>query len=333
MESPQTQKAMAVSVIIPAYNTAPLIAETLDSVFAQTFRDFEVIVVNDGSPDTPALENVLAKYAGQIRYIKQENRGSGGARNAGIRNASGEFLAFPDSDDLWLPDFLADQLRFFQEHPGLDLAVADCIYFGDTSLEGKSWQSLYPVEAPITFEKILPTHGGAFPSFVLLRRETAMKVGFFEEERGLLEDYHYWLRLLYHGGKMAYNPKVLGKRRIHSGSLTFDREVVIPQAIKALERLEPTLDPSRKEAELVRKEFARAQSQLAVDDGKRRLAAGDFKSAFRSFEEACGAMPSSKIRLVLLGLRWAPRWTRWAVSRRERQVLKEANGIAKSALW
>jgi len=302
-----------VSVIVPAYNTAGYIAETLDSIFAQTFQNYEVIVVNDGSPDTPELEEVLRKYQDRIRYIKQENRGPAGARNTGIRNALGEFLAFSDSDDIWLPSFLADHVKFFDENPFLDMSCADCIYFGDTNLSGKSWQSLDPIESPITLEKILPTHGGAFASFALLRKETVLRVGFFDEELRLLEDYHYWLRLLYCGGKLAYLPKVLGKRRVHSQSLTYDQDLVIPHALTALLKFAATLDPSGRDASLVRREIASARYQLAVKAGRTRLAMGDYARAETSFAEAQAAIPSRKVRFALLGLRWVPRWTRWAI--------------------
>jgi glycosyltransferase involved in cell wall biosynthesis len=99
-----------VSVIVPAYNTSAYIGETLESIFAQTYRDYEVIVINDGSPDTEELERVLNQFQRRIRYIRQENRGLAGARNRGISYAAGEFLAFPDRDDLWFPDFLLEQL-------------------------------------------------------------------------------------------------------------------------------------------------------------------------------------------------------------------------------
>src|SRR3954463_33348 len=104
-----------VSVIMPSYNTAPLIGRCLDSVFEQTFQDFEVVLVNDGSPDTPQLERVLSphleKHGDKIVYIKQENKRCAGARNTAIRNARGEFVAFLDSDDVWLPDHLAEQMQ------------------------------------------------------------------------------------------------------------------------------------------------------------------------------------------------------------------------------
>jgi len=310
-----------VSVIVPAYNTAPYIASTLESVLGQTFPDYEVIVVNDGSPDTPELERVIVQFQNQIRYIKQENRGLSGARNTGIRNARGEFLAFLDGDDIWLPDFLAEQLKFFAENPSLDMVCADCVYFGDTELEGRSWQSLDPIENPVTFEKILPTYGGAFASFVLLRRETARKVGFFDEGLRLLEDYHYWLMLLYRGGRIAYLRKVLGKRRVHSRSLTYDPGVVVPHAINALRKLQGILDPADREAALVRKEIAVAESRLVVKEGRRRLKLGDHKGARESFAMAHAAAPSTRLALALLGLRCFPCCTRWAISRWDQYLL------------
>jgi glycosyltransferase involved in cell wall biosynthesis len=311
-----------VSVIIPAYNTAHYIEATLESVLAQTFPDYEVIVVNDGSPDTPALERVILKYESRIRYIKQENRGLAGARNTGIRLARGEFLAFLDSDDIWLPDFLAEQLKFFAQNPSLDMACTDCIYFGNTELEGRSWQSLDSIEDPVTFDKVLPTHGGAFASFSLLRRQTVLKVGFFDEALRLLEDYHYWLKFLYGGGKMAYIRRVLGKRRVHSESLTYNQDVIIPHAINALRRLLEILDPAGREAVLVRREIALAESKVSVKQGRDQLAMGDYTGAEKAFAKAYAAVPSRKVALALMGLRWFPRLTRRAISRWDRHLVR-----------
>ena len=93
-----------VSIIIPAYNVASYIGETLASVFAQTFTNYEVIVINDGSPDTEELERALEPYFNRISYLKQENLGAGAARNVGLRAAKGEFIAFLDADDLYHPE-------------------------------------------------------------------------------------------------------------------------------------------------------------------------------------------------------------------------------------
>src|SRR5579864_1311902 len=140
-----------VSVIIPTYNTANFIKETLDSVFAQTFEDYEVIVVNDGSPDTQQLERVLEPYRDRIVYLKQENQGPSGARNTAIRHARGSFLAFLDSDDIWFPEFLSEQMMFFQNGPSLDLIYADTFFFRDMALMGTLLTKPLVPQGQVTF--------------------------------------------------------------------------------------------------------------------------------------------------------------------------------------
>src|SRR6185437_5775594 len=312
-----------VSVIIPAYNCAKYISETLDSILDQTFRNYEILVVNDGSPDTMVLKQVLESYRAHIRYVEGENRGPAAARNRGIRETQGEFIAFLDSDDIWCPEFLAEQLRFFKENPSTDMVCADCVFFGAGELDGRSWQSLDPVESPVTFEKVLPTHGGAFGSFSLLRRSIVEKVGFLEEELRICEDYNYWLRLLYAGGKLAYSTKTLGKRRIHSASLTYDGSIVLPHAVLALEKLANVLEPSSREAALVRKEIASSRSRVASQEGRRKLNLRDYAGAKASFAIANAEASSMKFRLTLLGLQWLPAWTRWAIIRRDQKLAKQ----------
>src|SRR5215469_13488576 len=117
MISPQTDnnaREPLVSVVIPAYEAAGHIASALESVFAQTFSDYEVIVINDGSPDTPQLLQVLRPYRDRIRYFEQGNEGPSGARNNAILAATGHYIAFLDSDDSWSPSYLVEQVRFLQ---------------------------------------------------------------------------------------------------------------------------------------------------------------------------------------------------------------------------
>ena len=103
-----------VSVVIPAYRCSQYIAQAVQSVLAQTFPADELIVVNDGSPDTPLLEAALAPYKDRIRYIKQPTRGPSGARNTGIVQARGNYIAFLDGDDYWCSDHLAKQIEILQ---------------------------------------------------------------------------------------------------------------------------------------------------------------------------------------------------------------------------
>src|SRR5260370_2508378 len=126
---PLEREGPRVSVVIPAYNVAPYISETLATVFAQTFSDFEVVIVNDGSPDTEEFEREIQSYADRIVYLQQENRGASAARNTGVRAARGQLIAFLDADDLWSPNYLTEQLKFIREY-GCDLACADAMIFG-----------------------------------------------------------------------------------------------------------------------------------------------------------------------------------------------------------
>src|SRR5829696_552943 len=110
------ESSILVSIIIPAYNAAECIGETLDSVFAQTFTAYEIIVINDGSPDTEELERKLEGYPANLHYVRQENQGAAAARNAGLRVAAGELVAFLDADDTWLPTFLEKQVELIKRN-------------------------------------------------------------------------------------------------------------------------------------------------------------------------------------------------------------------------
>ena len=127
-----------------AYNVAPYIGAAVSSVLAQTYTDFELIVVNDGSPDTPALEAALAPYLDRIIYLTQENRGLSGARNTALRAARGAFVALLDSDDLWEPNYLAVQLAALESNPTLDVIYPNAIWFGDTILAGRRYMDEHP---------------------------------------------------------------------------------------------------------------------------------------------------------------------------------------------
>src|SRR5688500_16661464 len=100
----QQDRVPTVSVVIPCYSVSRWIGETLESVFAQTFSDYEVILVNDGSPDTREFHVAIARFRNRVTLIEQPNKGPAGARNSGIRLAKGEFIAFLDGDDIWRPD-------------------------------------------------------------------------------------------------------------------------------------------------------------------------------------------------------------------------------------
>ena len=118
-----------ISVVIPTYNCGALIPEALDSIFAQTFTDFEVIVVDDGSTDN--TRDVVSRYREDIRYIYQNNKGVSAARNAGIKEARGQYIAFLDADDLWLPEKLASQMRVMTQSDAIGIVACGLFCIDD----------------------------------------------------------------------------------------------------------------------------------------------------------------------------------------------------------
>jgi glycosyltransferase involved in cell wall biosynthesis len=183
-------KIPQVSVIIPTYNRAWCLREAVDSVLTQNFRDFELIVVDDGSTDdTPRL---LQEYGDAIRVFRQENRGVSAARNAGISVSRGALIAFLDSDDLWLQGKLARQVEFFKAHADALICQTEEIWVrnGRRVNPGKRHRK----RGGMIFEPSLDLCLVS-PSAVMVRRELFDRVGLFDESLPACEDYDLWLRV------------------------------------------------------------------------------------------------------------------------------------------
>jgi len=177
-----------VSVVIPVFNSAHYIAGALRSVFAQTFDDFEVIVVDDGSTDRDALVEALAEFAGRIRYVRQENAGPARARNTGVACATGELVAFLDADDEWLPEKLTCQVQYFEEHPETGL-LHSAVVNGtrDGALPGPPRPAFCELYHSDFFIRTLT---------VMLPRRVFNEAGGFDERREIhVEDWDLWLRI------------------------------------------------------------------------------------------------------------------------------------------
>src|SRR5579864_8740685 len=122
-EPPDGHGAPQVSVVIPAYNAARFLGDAIQSVLNQTYSNFEVVVVNDGSTDD--TESVVRSFGDRLFYVKQANKGVSAARNEGIKRARGQYVAFLDSDDVWLPTKLAEQIPFLEQNPEVGLVYSD----------------------------------------------------------------------------------------------------------------------------------------------------------------------------------------------------------------
>jgi glycosyltransferase involved in cell wall biosynthesis len=222
-----------VSVIVPTYNYAHFIGDCLDSIFSQTYKDFEVIVVDDGSTDDTA--QVLKKYRGEIHYIHQENRGLPAARNTGIRAAQGEYLAFLDSDDLWLPDKLDEQIRVLRNDADMGIIFSDASAFDE---KGVIRESILKEENTCTgfcFQRLFMGNYLVMPT-VMIRTRCLEKGGLFDESLTAVEDYDLWLRIsIYY--KIGFVAKVLAKYRVHPSNMSRDFFRLMENEIKVIQKI------------------------------------------------------------------------------------------------
>ncbi len=183
----------AVSIVMPAHNAGPYIAESIQSVLRQTFDDWELIIVDDDSCDDTDKEVARFLSDGRITFLRQKRGGPAVARNRAIRAASGDFIAFLDSDDLWLPDKLEKQLEQFRKHP-------------DVGVCGTGMRVIDPEGTVIRDDAGSERCGAALPdllagrftvpmSSAMIRREVLDRAGPFDEDVLLSEDFELWLRV------------------------------------------------------------------------------------------------------------------------------------------
>lgn len=185
-----SRKEVFVSVIIPTFNRGWILREAVDSVLSQDFRDFELIVVDDGSDDN--TRDILNAYQDHIILIRQENNGVSAARNRGIVRSSGELIAFLDSDDLWLPEKLSVQVKFFKDNPDALICQTEEIWIRNRVRVNPKKRHKKP--SGMIFEPSLSLCLVS-PSAVMVKRGLFSDVGLFDENLPACEDYDLWLRV------------------------------------------------------------------------------------------------------------------------------------------
>ena len=294
-----------ISIIIPAYNAAEFMGETLDSIFAQTFTRYEVIVINDGSSDTEKLEEVLERYPDNLLYIAQENQGAGEARNAGLRAANGEFVAFLDADDRWVPEFLEKQLDLLKRS-NADLVFADALLFGDSRLDGRTFMQLNPLTGEVTAENLLAVKVTVLTSTVLARKTVIFEVGLFDVSLRRGQDFDLWLRLAKAGARFACSREVLAHHRIVESSLSGGTISQLKRTLSVLNVIKARGDLTEAEQSALQWSMNRTLRELALEDGKQKLLSRDFAGALQGFNDARKYRHSLKLILVCLALKIAP---------------------------
>ena len=299
-------EAPRISVVVPVYNVAEYVAETLDSALAQTFRDFEIIVVNDGSPDTAELEKVLTGYLDKIIYLKQEYGGASAARNAAISVARGSLLAFLDGDDVWCPEKLSEQTAFLDARD-FEMIYCDALLFGEPLYEGKTFMQSAPSRGKVTTESLLEGRCNILTSGSIVFKELVVKYGLFDVNAARVEDFELWFRLCKNRVKIGYQEKIMVKYRIRDGSLTGNTIEKAERGIKALETVKARNNLTDSEFAAWQNQLTSLSAELSLERGKHSLANGNFVEARKNFAEANDYRRKFKLKALMWLLAISPK--------------------------
>ncbi len=235
-----------VSVIMPTFNSENCLPAAIESVLGQTYKSLELIVVDDGSTDQ--TREVVCRYGDQVRYIRQDNAGPSKTRNNGIRATDSELIAFLDSDDVWLPGKIQEQINLLEERSDLSVVFCDAELVDEGGRSyGSVWKQRGCYETMLDESQQLARPFATvmfmdciLPSAVLLRRTCLDRAGLFDESLRYVEDKDLWLRIAL-TSKMGCVPRILMKRLRHGYShrqVEAVNESII-FVVKRMERLYP----------------------------------------------------------------------------------------------
>jgi glycosyltransferase involved in cell wall biosynthesis len=267
----------SVSVIIPTYNRGRFIRKAIDSVLNQTFKDYEIIVIDDGSTDGTA--KILKSYDNSIIYHSyQPNRGAAYARNRGIEMSRGNYIAFLDSDDFWKPEKLKKQVDFFQQHPDFGVVATQCsVNMIDDNLQTIKYIERETVHFELTYEKIFQRPLIKTPS-VMIQKKCFQEIGIFNEKYPILEDVDLWIRLA-RKYKIGFINEPL---TVYTRGHEMGRRESLPTRLIRLEISEKNYDPELISEKLYKKRI----SSLHAHIGKHYISQGDIKKGKKALLNA-----------------------------------------------
>jgi glycosyltransferase involved in cell wall biosynthesis len=296
-----------ISVIIPCYNNAALIAETLQTVFAQTFRDFEVVLVNDGSPDTFELEKNLEPFFEKLVYVKQENRGASAARNTGIYYSRGKYVAFLDGDDLWLSDYLEAQMKFIAE-TDFQMVYCDALLFGEKPWDGKQYMEKSPSSGDVTVKSLILADCNVITSGTIVEREQVIiRQGFDESAEAMrVEDFDLWIGLAKQGCRIGYQRKVLLKYRVGFTGLSGGNISRAERSVQALHLIKAKNQFTENESSAWNLQLRRTTAQLELEKGKFYLVKENFEQSLFHLSAANSYFHKKKLLFLIWLIRKKP---------------------------
>jgi glycosyltransferase involved in cell wall biosynthesis len=310
-----------VSVIMPAYNVEPFIAESIESVLAQTYRDYELVVVDDGSTDgtRAVLQRYVAAHPDRIRVLLQENRGPSRARNAALRVAVGTVYGFLDSDDVWAPSYLAEQMRILDTEPDVDIVTGNAFVRGGAGNGGTVRPFPDPRPAPDLMQILLDDE--AVFIMTVLRRDVLESIGGFDEDLYTNEDYDLWIRAARAGYRFRRNPRPLGWYRRRVGSLSANEVRMLTGIVRVYRKALAESEAGSVVAAVIERQIAKFDAERLAAEARLAIDNGDLAAAAEFVDALQARRGGWSLRAFSLALHHAPRAALWAWrARRQLQV-------------
>ena len=307
----------AISVIVPAYGLADLVGEALQSLQAQTFGDWEAIVVDDGSPDDVA--GALAAFAGdpRIRLLATDNKGVATARNRGITAARAPLIALLDGDDIYEPDYLAKMKAAIEASPGIGFVSCDATFFGSTAMAGRRFSSHTPQETPVTLERVLRRAFNVFTAGMMLRAAFEATGGYDPTLR-TAEDFDLWVRMLIAGWEARYVPEPLVRYRRRAGSLSQAWVAMLPMVARVYAKAEAAL-AGRHEQATAAEMRGLVEREIVWETGDAMIRDGRVREGLAILRQSDAGRRSPRWRIAMPLLRVMPALARPLLKHRWRQ--------------
>lgn len=306
-----------ISVIIPTYNCDKYICEAIDSVLRQTYSDYEIIVIDDGSTDT--TRTIIKNKYSSIRYYYVKNSGVSAARNFGISMAQGELIAFLDADDMWLPEKLEKQAALFNKDEELGLVFTENIFFNEQGVSEFTANKLTRLMHGDIVRNIF-LNSYVVTSTVMVRKSVFDHIGRFEEDLLVAEDDNMWMRI-----GMKYGIALLDERlaqyRMTKGSLSSDFDGIIIGVNKQIEILRsryPDLYDSLGPL-AIRKKYA----DLYFSEAYRDFNQGNYSASRTRFIDSYMSYPLRPRSLFYFFSTYLPSWTIEMIREIKRGIIKK----------
>jgi glycosyltransferase involved in cell wall biosynthesis len=297
-------------VITPAYNASEFLPQTIASALSQTYRDFELLVVDDGSTDnTLEIAQRFTSTDSRIRVLRRSHAGPSAARNSAIAQARGEYLALLDSDDLWQPTFLEAQVSLLRARPRVDVVTGNAYNLGGP-LHGQPMNPTHGCREIAPLE-ILQRENSIFIMSVF-RRVVVERTGGFDESLPLNEDYDFWIRAAHAGCVFLYNPVPLGHYRRRPDSMSSNHLQMVTGIMHVLRKAQRLFAGRPRELAAIERQLARFEEERLLAKAKTNLVERNFSAATDDFNSLFSVKRDFMSGVIARMSRYFPGLLLWA---------------------